>query len=83
MLRRLLTVAIVSTLLAGCTLMQVAGEDYIVDAGSSEAFFQKLGLDDKTFYRYPGLYHEIYNERPDLRNPVLADLEAWLDKMVS
>ena len=61
-------------------LMQVAGEDYLVDADSSKHFFEKLTLEDKTLYVYDGMYHEIYNAPQDQRQRVLDDLEAWLQK---
>jgi alpha-beta hydrolase superfamily lysophospholipase len=61
-------------------LMQVAGEDYLVNADSSKLFFEKLTLEDKTLYVYDGLYHEIYNAPEDDKEKVLDDLEAWLEK---
>jgi alpha-beta hydrolase superfamily lysophospholipase len=61
-------------------LMQVAGEDYLVDADSSKHFFEKLTLEDKTLHLYDGMYHEIYNAPQDQKERVLDDLEAWLDK---
>jgi len=60
-------------------LMQVAGDDHLTDVQSSKAFFERLELEDKTLRVYDGLYHEIYNEPPDKRAPVLADLEKWLE----
>jgi alpha-beta hydrolase superfamily lysophospholipase len=62
--------------------MQVAGEDYLVNADSSRQFFDKLTTEDKTFHIYEGLYHEIYNERQAQKKKVLDDLEAWLEKQV-
>lgn len=61
------------------TLMQVAGDDDLVDADASKTFFENLTLDDKTLYLYDGLYHEIYNEPEDQRANVLTDLETWLE----
>ena len=62
------------------TLLQVAGDDHLVNARSSVQFFEKLDLEDKTLYVYDGGYHEIYNEEDDLRRHVLRDLEDWLEK---
>ena len=62
--------------------MQVAGDDYLVDANASKAFFEKLILKDKALYIYDGLYHEIYNEREEQRSRVLTDLENWLEKHI-
>jgi len=61
-------------------LMQVAGDDYLVDANASKAFFDDLILKDKALYIYDGLYHEIYNEMEEQRSRVLTDLENWLEK---
>lgn len=60
-------------------LMQLAGEDYLVNANASKSFFEKLVLKDKTLYVYDGLYHEIYNEQEEQRAKVLTDLENWLE----
>jgi len=59
-------------------LMQVAGEDFLVNAGSSKLFFDKLTVGDKTLQVYDGMYHEIYNAPQEERKRVLDDLEAWL-----
>ena len=63
-------------------LMQVAGDDHLVDAQSSQQFFEKLTVTDKTLYMYDGLYHEIYNELDEQRQKVLGDLEAWLENHI-
>jgi alpha-beta hydrolase superfamily lysophospholipase len=60
-------------------LMQVAGDDYLVNAAASRSFFEKVASGDKTLLVYEGLYHEIYNELPDDRTTVLDDLANWLD----
>ena len=59
-------------------LMQVAGDDHLVNARSSGQFFNTLDLPDKTLHVYEGLYHEIYNELEEQRKKVLTDLEDWL-----
>ena len=58
------------------TLMQVAGDDRIVDAEVSQVMFDRLGASDKNLTVYPGLFHEIFNEVD--RERVLADLTNWL-----
>jgi alpha-beta hydrolase superfamily lysophospholipase len=63
-------------------LMQVAGDDHLVNARSSKKFFQKLAARDKTLYVYDGLYHEIFNELGGQRKQVLKDLEGWLEKRI-
>jgi len=59
-------------------LMQVAGDDHLVNARISKQFFEKLATSDKTLHAYEGLYHEIYNELEGQRKEVLDDLEDWL-----
>jgi alpha-beta hydrolase superfamily lysophospholipase len=39
-------------------------------------------MDDKTVKVYDGLYHEVYNESSDKREPVLNDLAKWLEAHV-
>jgi len=63
-------------------LLQVAGDDYLVNAQSSQRFFEKLAVADKTLHVYDGLYHEIYNETEDQRQKALGDLESWLENHV-
>lgn len=58
------------------TLMQVAGDDRIVDAAVSQIIFDRLGAPDKNLTVYPGLFHEIFNELDKQR--VLSDLTSWL-----
>jgi alpha-beta hydrolase superfamily lysophospholipase len=41
--------------------------------------FDAVTATDKTFKLYEGLKHEVYNELPEDRALVLADLNAWLD----
>ena len=58
------------------TLLLVAGEDHLVDAGGSDAFFGKLPQGVGTMHRYAGYYHEIFNETGATR--VFDDVRAWL-----
>lgn len=58
------------------TLLLVAGEDRLVDAGGSEAFFGNLAPGIGSMHRYPGYYHEIFNETGASR--VFDDIRAWL-----
>ncbi|MGM0453540.1 MAG: alpha/beta hydrolase [Thermodesulfobacteriota bacterium] len=60
-------------------LLQVAGDDRIVDADTTRRFFGTLTVTDKTLCFYDGLYHEIYNETDTQRQQVLTDLENWLN----
>ncbi len=59
-------------------LMQVAGDDHLVNARISERFFEHLAVPDRTLHVYEGLYHELYNELEGKREKVFKDLEDWL-----
>jgi alpha-beta hydrolase superfamily lysophospholipase len=58
------------------TLLLVAGEDHLVDASGSDAFFEKLAPGVGTMHRYAGYYHEIFNDVDAAR--VFNDLRTWL-----
>ena len=61
-------------------LMQLAGDDHLVDPKASQAMFKQVGSKDKTLHVYDGYYHEIYNAPQDKRAKVLDDLTAWLSQ---
>lgn len=61
-------------------LLQQAGEDRLIDASAGLRFFEKIRSIDKQRIEYPGYYHEIYNETPDRRGSVFADLTTWLNE---
>ena len=42
-------------------LMQIAGDDHLVDAEASKSFYEKLGSKDKTLRTYEGLMKSIMN----------------------
>ena len=56
-------------------------QEYLVPSAFSgqKELFDLVGSKDKTFKRYEGLKHEVYNELPADRAKVLADLHTWLD----
>lgn len=58
-------------------LLLQAGDDHLVAAADSEAFFKQAGVQDKTFHLYPGLYHEIHNE--PAAPEILAEIANWLE----
>ena len=60
-------------------LLLHGGEDKLAGVSGSEMVFARIGSTDKTLNVFPGLYHEIFNEFPDDRAKVLADLGAWFD----
>ncbi|RDI50045.1 alpha-beta hydrolase superfamily lysophospholipase [Nocardia mexicana] len=62
------------------TLVLHGGADTIAAPSSADLIEQRAGAKDLTVDRYPGLYHEIFNE-PE-REKVLTDLVDWLDKHI-
>jgi alpha-beta hydrolase superfamily lysophospholipase len=63
-------------------LLQVAGDDKLVNTRSSTQFFESLDLEDKTLHIYENGYHEIYNEVENLQTEVFKDLENWVEKQI-
>jgi acylglycerol lipase len=61
-------------------LIQLGSKDTAF-SGQKE-LFEMIGAKDKTFKRYDGLRHEVYNELIADRIKVLADLRTWLDQHV-
>ncbi|MFW9992135.1 MAG: alpha/beta hydrolase [Candidatus Odinarchaeota archaeon] len=59
-------------------LLQKGGKDSIVL--EEKKLFEALSSEDKMLKVYPELYHEVYNELPEMRGKVLVDLQAWLDE---
>jgi alpha-beta hydrolase superfamily lysophospholipase len=67
--------------LAVPTLIQIAGDDRLVDAEGSKHFFARLPPACAELKIYEDLYHEIFNET-DAGLP-LADLRVWLSAQVN
>lgn len=61
-------------------LLMHGGDDAIADPAASQAFFDRVKAKEKVLTLYPGLFHEIFNERDDARQQVLTDLGAWLQR---
>jgi alpha-beta hydrolase superfamily lysophospholipase len=61
-------------------LIQLGSRDTAF-SGQKE-LFEMIGAKDKTFKRYEGLKHEVYNELAEDRVKVLKDLRSWLDAHV-
>ncbi|HEY8605713.1 MAG TPA: lysophospholipase [Noviherbaspirillum sp.] len=58
------------------TLMLVSGDDRMVDARGSDAFFARLRPGIGTLHRYPDFYHEVFNEVKAQR--AFDDLDRWM-----
>ena len=65
--------------LAVPTLLIVAGDDQLVDAAGSDAFFNRLPPGIGTMHCYDYFYHEILNEVDSRR--VFDDVSVWLDRI--
>jgi alpha-beta hydrolase superfamily lysophospholipase len=61
------------------TLLLVAGDDHLVDAAGSAAFFNKLAPGVGATHTYPGFYHELFNEVEAVR--VFDHIRAWLAEL--
>jgi lysophospholipase len=59
-------------------LLMHGGADLITDPTGSRHFFHLAASADKTLKVYPGLYHEIFNEKGEERSVVLNDLRKWI-----
>jgi alpha-beta hydrolase superfamily lysophospholipase len=62
------------------TLLQVAGDDRLVDPRGSRELADAAPADVLTLHWYEGLWHEIYNEAEPARSRVLADLRDWFER---
>lgn len=53
-------------------------QDKLVNPSGSHLTYERAGSKDKTLKIYPGMYHEIMNERD--REVVIGDIVGWLNK---
>ncbi|GAB4420980.1 MAG: alpha/beta hydrolase [Bacteroidia bacterium] len=57
--------------------------DRITDWAASEQFAARAGSDDVTFRQWEGYFHEMHNEAPVHRAPILDTYRRWiLDRLV-
>jgi alpha-beta hydrolase superfamily lysophospholipase len=63
-------------------LFLVAGDDQLVHPEASRAFAAAMPGGCAALHEFPGLFHEIFNERPDDRRKVFTILKAWLDDQI-
>jgi len=59
------------------TLIMQGAEDRLSNPEGSDILFNKISSKDKTLKRYPGLFHEIFNE-PE-RAAVFKDMRGWIE----
>ncbi|MEY3509805.1 MAG: hypothetical protein RJA56_33 [Pseudomonadota bacterium] len=60
------------------TLLMFAGDDTLVDPEGSRRWASAAPASILQAQEFPGLYHEIFNETPELAAPVWARLQDWL-----
>ena len=60
------------------TLLMFAGDDALVDPEGSRRWAIAAPASMLQAQEFPGLYHEIFNETPELAAPVWASLNDWL-----
>lgn len=59
-------------------LLLLHGEqDTIAPISGAQSVYDKAGSGDKTFHKYPGMRHEVFNELD--RGKVIDDLKRWLE----
>lgn len=61
-------------------LLMHGSEDMLTDPKGTEFFFRHIASEDKTFHRYPGLYHELINE-PE-KEEVMGDVVRWMREKI-
>jgi len=58
-------------------LLQLSGDDRIVDSQKSQQFFEKCQMSDREQIIYEGFFHEIYNELE--RDRPIHDMISWVN----
>jgi acylglycerol lipase len=61
------------------TLIMSSGDDRLVDPSAAAAWAAAAPASLVEYVRWDGLFHEMLNEPPERRAPVLARIDAWLD----
>jgi alpha-beta hydrolase superfamily lysophospholipase len=64
--------------LAKPLLLLYGGADRVASADATDRFAAKLTVADREVERLPGFFHEILNEPPAERGPLLERIAAWL-----
>lgn len=63
------------------TLVLQAGDDRVVDKEKTLLFYRELAAKDKRLETYPGLYHEILNEKG--RQGIFETISGWIVSKIS
>ncbi|MFX1427545.1 MAG: alpha/beta hydrolase [Promethearchaeota archaeon] len=66
-----------SNLLCPALILQ-AGSDKIADSSKTKEFFDKVRSGDKTYKEFPGLLHDLWNEKGRIQ--VYQEIYIWLEK---
>jgi acylglycerol lipase len=53
-----------------------------ISFSKQKELFDNMGSKDKTYKRYEGFKHEVYNELPEMRAIALKDLHDWLNARI-
>lgn len=61
-------------------LFLVAGDDSLVNTGSSKRFFRSLSVEDKELIEYPGMHHALSIEYG--KEKVFEDISGWVLKRI-
>ena len=58
------------------TLVLQSGDDRIVDREKTQLFYEELAATDKKLQLFPGLYHELFNEKE--RESIFETVSTWI-----
>ncbi|MFN3800152.1 serine aminopeptidase domain-containing protein, partial [Belliella pelovolcani] len=61
-------------------LMLHGTDDQLTNPSGTEMVFRRVSTTDKTFHRYPGLYHELLNEFE--KEQVMEDIIQWIKSRI-
>lgn len=64
--------------LAKPVLLLYGGADRIASADATDRFASKLTVADREVERLPGHFHELLNEPPEYRDPLIERIAKWL-----
>jgi alpha-beta hydrolase superfamily lysophospholipase len=65
------------------TLLLASGRDALVDAAGARELADRLAAGIATVHVYDDLEHELFNEAEPARARVFADLDTWLEPLLS